>query len=93
MLSQDVFGWGLPGEKSVAALAEVSGGTKPKSPLAGMGWGAAHIDQAGMGVLCALPDVCVGVSPEQSLSAGGEAAVAGDPESSGVARVSLFTRS
>lgn len=42
MLSQDLFGWGLPGEQSVAArllpLADVSGGTKPKSPLAGMGW-------------------------------------------------------
>lgn len=28
------------------------------------------IVQAGMGVLCDLPDVCVGVAPEQDLSAG-----------------------
>lgn len=93
MLSQDLFGWGLPGEQSVAALllplAGVSGGTKPKSPLAGMGWGASHINQAGVGMRYALPDVCVGVAPEQG--AGAEVATAGDPEPSGVAWVSLFT--
>lgn len=74
MLSQDLFGWGLPGEQSVAAplppLADVSGGSKPKSPLAGMGWGESLIVQAGMGVLCGLPEVRVGVTPEQDLSAG-----------------------
>lgn len=51
-------------------LADASGGTKPKSPLAGVGWGQSLIDQAGMGVLWDLPDVCVGVAPEQDLSAG-----------------------
>lgn len=35
-----------------------------------MGWGESLIVQAGMGVLCDLPDVCVGVAPEQDLSAG-----------------------
>lgn len=55
MLSQDLFGWGLSGEQSVAALllplADASGGAKPKSPSAGMGWGKPLIDQAGMAVL------------------------------------------
>lgn len=62
MLSQDLFGWGLPGEQSVAALlpplADASGGTKPKSQSAGMGWGESLIGQAGMGVLWDLPDLC-----------------------------------
>lgn len=55
--------------------------------------GASPINQAGMGVLYALPDVCVCVAPDQDLSAGGEVAAVGDPEPSGVAWVSLFTLS
>lgn len=106
MLSQDLFSWGLSGEQSVAALlpplADASGGTKPKSPSAGMGrgepltnqagmgWGESLIDQAGMGVLWDLPDVCVSVAPEQDLERG---SWGGGPRAFGVARVSLFTLS
>lgn len=63
-------------------LADASGGTKPKSPVAGVGWGQSLIDQAGMGVLWDLPDVCVGVAPEQDLSAG-RGSCSGGPRAQG----------
>lgn len=45
-----------------------------------------------MGVLYALPDVCVpGVAPDQDVSAGGEVAVLGDPEPSGSMGLSVYT--
>lgn len=75
MLSQDLFGWGLPGEQIVAALLRpllmFPEALSQRARWLEWDGGASRIDQAGTGVLCALPDVCVGVAPEQNLSAGG----------------------